>query len=143
MDYRRIAILALDAATSHSAEAFYQHACRWFSKTLNTPLKEVQGYDEEYVIRTFLEDYYYTLAHLEDEKSKEGLAEIRANLIKNEKETAKDAEEEEKWAEKFEEAWVKGMEAAVENGGKKKPNLNSDIEHVDVHLAGESGNFEE
>lgn len=140
-DFRRIAIRAFLDARNCTFEAFYKSVCRWYSREFHTPLSEVLGYSEEFVLRTHLEDSYWKMFRSDDEKVQQEIENVRQKLLKSEEELQKEVDEDEAWIKEFEARIGQSVEKAVDS---INPNLSREIrEHKDIVLSGESGPPEE
>ena len=136
-DMRLIAVSAFLGARNRTFEAFYSNICRWYSREFSTPLNEVFGYAEEFVLKIYFEDNYWRLFESKEEEAVQELEKTRQKLLKSEDEIEKDQEDDDAWVAAFEERIGQIVDKHVE---KIKPNLSKEIEeHKDIVLAGESG----
>ena len=87
--FKAIQILAIKEVESESFNFFYRRTCRWFSKEFHTPLVEVEGYDMEYVLKTYFEDLFYTAYNSEDDEKLQHYQEIRSKILMSEFELKK------------------------------------------------------
>lgn len=121
--YQNILAIALKNAMNPSYDSFYASICRWFSREFSTPLREVEDYNEEYVLGVYFADTYENLMSDED-KGHQRLSEIRENVLamfKPEIEEMKEANQID------DEDWVQEMSQAVTQDAHKNPPINPDL----------------
>lgn len=70
---RNIRLIALENSYSNSIEWFVEKACRYYSKTYNTPLKDVRSMNPLEVVQVFMEDDVMNLSPEEYQEAKSKL----------------------------------------------------------------------
>jgi hypothetical protein len=80
---KALRLIALSETQEGYYDVWYDSICRWYSRQFHTPLKQVEDMADEYVIRTYYRDVYWTLAN-GDEKQKNIFAELVLDALKQE-----------------------------------------------------------
>jgi len=142
-------VIALAEADEQSPEAWYKSKCRWFSREFHTPLKEVEAYPIEYVLRHYYEDHYWALASGSDEDAQH-LNQIIINTLAVDSPTFKEemaqveAEDDDWYEQEIAALHAKSLKQDLEIAQKKikpdsngilidKPNLSKDTKTITVN----------
>lgn len=125
-DFKSVIALAFQAAEEPDWDAFYRKVCRWFSQTLSTPIKDVEDYSEEYVLRHYFEHRYVGILESGGEEQEKQWAEARAAILKmHAGETSDDGEEDRFWEQALEEEFAKDNPHLVQNPSQPDPSQES------------------
>ncbi len=64
---KALRVIALAEADQKSYDAWYKSICRWYSEKFHTKLLEVLDYSEDFVLKTYFEDVFWTMKRAADQ----------------------------------------------------------------------------